>query len=61
MSRSAKYPTYYKAGDLDGKDVYFHPQLGLSIERGGHLTEMTPKELAVWRRRRARDVRRLPR
>ena len=48
MSRSKEYPTHYEIGVLDGKKVYLHPQLGLSIERKDRLGGMTPKELEAW-------------
>lgn len=46
--RSSKYPTRYRVGILDGKDIYLHPQLGLSIEQDHCLRGMTPKKLEAW-------------
>lgn len=41
MGRSARYPTHYRIGVLNRKDVYCNPQEGLAIEREGCLVEMT--------------------
>lgn len=42
MSRSTRYPTHYRIGVLNGKDIYYNPQEGLAVERDhSYLVEMT--------------------
>lgn len=51
MSRSKEYPTHYKVGTLNGKDIYKHPQMGLAIEEDhAYLVEMSQEQSKAWYR-----------
>ena len=47
MSRSEKFPTHYRIGVLNGKDVYLHPQVGLAVEREGRLADAELRDVRM--------------
>ena len=46
--RSASYPTRYRVGSLDGRDVYWHPQFGYAIEDDQRLVGINDVSQVDW-------------